>query len=360
MGANVRFCLQLEAPISLEDALKYGVKAEEWGFDAVGVNENLFWWEPGDPPVFDTFIFMTTILNRTKRIHVLTDVIDPVKRHPVVVAYMLSTLDNISKGRISVGIGAGEKANFGPLVDLGQGHPSAAGVEEFITVMRGVWESTSERPFNFEGAFFRVKDAFLSVKPFSKPNPRIYVGALGPRMRDLVARIAEGWIPVHYTPEAYEKDWKDIQRVARSAGRETGSIDPAVCLFTTVLRDGEEARRIASRIGRVRLLGRPQLLSDLGLPGLADDTLSIAKRPKRLTQAKRTDLLNTIPEELGRRITISGTPEEAIEQIERFIKAGVRLFALYPPFDEQSSVETVENYKNEVLPYFAEMEEREN
>jgi len=223
-------------------------------------------------------------------------------------------------------------------------------------VMRGIWESTVEKPFSYEGTFFCVENAFLSLKPFTKPNPRIYLGAMGPIMRDAVAQIADGWIPIHYTPETYEKDWRDMQRAVERAGREPGGIDPGLILFTTVLRDGERAGQIASLMGRKRLLGRPQLLSALGLSELADDNQSIAKRPD-LSWLKRTELLNAIPEELARRITISGTPEEAIEQIEGFVKAGVRLFAVYPPFDdEHASVETLENYKNTVLPYFAKKE----
>ncbi|RLI72907.1 hypothetical protein DRO97_08490, partial [Archaeoglobales archaeon] len=141
MNNNPRFAFYLVEPVRLTDALEYGVKAEEYGFDVVAACENLFWWTPGHSPVWDNFIVLTTILSRTKKIKAMTDVVDPVKRHPAVVAHMASTLDNITKGRIAVGIGAGEIANFGPLVDLvgSKPKPSARRVKEFIDVMYGVW-----------------------------------------------------------------------------------------------------------------------------------------------------------------------------------------------------------------------------
>ena len=111
--APIRFLLV--EPVGLEDALEFGTKAEQNGYDAVAACENLFWWTPGQSPVWDNFVVLNSILHRTKKIKVMTDVVDPVKRHPAVVAHTVATIDNIFKGRIGLGIGAGEVANLGHL-----------------------------------------------------------------------------------------------------------------------------------------------------------------------------------------------------------------------------------------------------
>jgi len=351
--------------VGLQDALTYGVQAEKWGFDVVAACENLFWWTPGQSPVWDNFMVLNAIMNRTKKIKIMTDVIDPVKRHPAVVAHMVGTLDNIGKGRIQgVGIGAGEVANYGPILDLnGPRKPSEmlSRLREFIAVMKGVWGSTEDHPFNFNGEYFRLKDAFLSLKPSTKPGVPIYVGALGPKMRKLVGEFADGWIPLTHAPEIYKKDVTEIMEAARITGRDPAAIDMGLTIYTSVLKDSERARKMGIARGRLDLAARPALLSDLGYQRLAEELkiLNWATRGGPVTEnvsrvkESHDRAINEIPEELTRRVNICGDPDEAIDRIEEFIKAGAKLFVLWPPYEEKAALlETIKNYKNKILPYF--------
>jgi alkanesulfonate monooxygenase SsuD/methylene tetrahydromethanopterin reductase-like flavin-dependent oxidoreductase (luciferase family) len=349
-----RFAFYLVEPVGLEDALEFGTKAEENGYDAVAACENLFWWSPGQSPVWDNFVVLNTILQRTKRIKILTDVIDPVKRHPAVVAQTVATIDSISKNRIALGIGAGEVANFGPMIDLAK-PPSLSMIKEFIQVIRGLWGSTVEKPLTFEGKFYQLKDAYLSTKPYTKPNPPIYIGAMGPKMRKLVGELGDGWVPLTYTPESYQKDLEGIQEVARSCGRDPNAIDHALTVYTITLRDRRRAEKIATERGRLELVARPELLPALGYGDLADYSLTWAKRSGPLVQSEREkQLMKAIPESEATRVTISGTPDDAIERIEEFVDAGVQLFILWQPYENRKDlVETIKNYKTKVLPYFA-------
>jgi alkanesulfonate monooxygenase SsuD/methylene tetrahydromethanopterin reductase-like flavin-dependent oxidoreductase (luciferase family) len=108
----------------------------------------------------------------------------------------------------------------------------------------------------------------------------------------------------------------------------------------------------------LRLLGRPPLLVALGHKELIDNDFAATKRRGPLAPAARQDIWDATPEELARKVTICGTPDEAIGQIEEFIRAGVRLFALWLPYeDTRATEETMENYERIILPYFVERNE---
>ncbi len=355
---RTRFGFYLVEPVGLHDALKYGVKAEEYGFDLVAACDNLFWWTPGQAPVWNSFAVLTTIMNKTKKIEVMTNVIDSVKYHPAIVAHMVSTLDNISNGRFQLGVGGGEIGNFGPLVDQAGSRPYRllTRLKEFVTVLQGVWKSTIENPFSFDGTFFHVKDGFLTSKPFTKPHPPIYLSALGPKMRKFAGHVADGWIPITYTPESYKKDLKEIESSAKTSGRDVKKIDPGLTIYTIVLKDHERAKEIAAARGKLDLAARPRLLRDLGYKEIADENLMWSRRPGPLMgeYPKESEYASKIPTDLASEVTISGSPDEAIGQIEKFIKSGVKLFVLWQPYEEKDALEeTVENYKNIVIPYFA-------
>jgi alkanesulfonate monooxygenase SsuD/methylene tetrahydromethanopterin reductase-like flavin-dependent oxidoreductase (luciferase family) len=200
-----------------------------------------------------------------------------------------------------------------------------------------------------------MKNAYLSMKPFTKPNPPIYIGAMGPKMRKLVAEIGDGWVPITYTPETYKKDLEEIRQAARSFGRNANAIDPVLTVYTIALRDRKRAERLATDRGRLELVARPELLPSLGHQDLVDYKFTWAKRSGPLVQsARETELMKAIPEDEARRVTISGTPEDAIERMEEFVDAGVQFFVLWQPYENRKDlVETVKNYKTKILPYFA-------
>ncbi len=74
---SVRFGLYLVEPVALGDALELGTRAEEWGFDLVASCENLFWWDPGQAPVWDCFTVLTALAERTRGLPLMTNVIAP-------------------------------------------------------------------------------------------------------------------------------------------------------------------------------------------------------------------------------------------------------------------------------------------
>lgn len=344
-----QFALYLAEPLGLHDALRVGEQAEEWGFDTLAACQNLFWWEAGEAPTWDLFTVLTTLANRTT-LDLMTNVVDPFARHPVVVAHILATYDQLWPGRLTLGIGPGEIMNFGPLRDVAGPPPyrQLTRTREFIEVVRGIWRSSMEAPFSYEGQYFQVENAHLSMKPNAETP--IYIAGMGPNMKKLTGCIADGWTPATYTPETYAAAWQDVASAAVEAGRDPDNLGRALTIFTCVLDDNAQARQAAGITGRLEIVARPNLLHDLGYGELADDRFSLANTAGVSTGY---EIANKLPQAIGEQVTICGTPHMAIEQIEAFMAAGVQRFILWPLYNQPTLFkETMAHYQKTILPHF--------
>ena len=156
---------------AFEEAFTTAKSAEEWGFDGVWLAERHFAPPGGSGPIpsilSSPLIFATAILSQTSRIRVGTAVLVLPLGHPVRMAEEVATLDNISRGRLDLGVG---RSGF-PRAYEGYDIPYAESRErfrEFFEVMRLAW--TQER-FSYEGKYYTFRDVCLIPKPYQKPHP---------------------------------------------------------------------------------------------------------------------------------------------------------------------------------------------
>src|ERR1700691_2991549 len=99
-----------------EELVKHSIIAEEAGFDGVFVSDHFHPWTKDNSASGYTFSTLGAIACATKKINLLTGVVTPLFRyHPAVVAQAAATIDRLSNGRFSLGIGAGESINEAPL-----------------------------------------------------------------------------------------------------------------------------------------------------------------------------------------------------------------------------------------------------
>jgi phthiodiolone/phenolphthiodiolone dimycocerosates ketoreductase len=123
---------------------------------------------------FDPFVVLGGVATKTRRLRLGTAVTDTVRLHPVTIARAALTLQHVSKGRFILGIGAGERENTEPYgLSLAK---SASRFEEALKVIRLLWSSRD--PFDFEGEFYKLKGAILSLRPYLKRPPPIWVAAM--------------------------------------------------------------------------------------------------------------------------------------------------------------------------------------
>ena len=165
----------------------------------------------------------------TERIRLLTSVMVLPHRPPVLAAKMLATLDVLSKGRLTVGVGVGWMAEE---IALLGGPPFAArgrASDEYIAAFRALW--TGDPPA-VEGAHVRFRDVRFAPRPVQKPHPPIWVGGEAPAARRRAGRLGDGWYPVANnpaapfdTPERYAAGLAEARAAAEAAGRDPGALD---------------------------------------------------------------------------------------------------------------------------------------
>src|SRR6184192_619411 len=147
------------------------------------------------------------IAARTTRIHVGTGIMQMAGRTPAATATTAMTLDALSGGRFRLGLGVS-----GPQVVEGW-HGQAFGkplqrTREYVEIVRSVWRR--EKPVEFKGQYYQITyagtDATGLGKPLKsilhgRPEIPIYLAAIGPKNVALAAEIADGWLPVWFSPQ---------------------------------------------------------------------------------------------------------------------------------------------------------------
>ncbi|HID17167.1 TPA: LLM class flavin-dependent oxidoreductase [Candidatus Bathyarchaeota archaeon] len=344
---SIRFGCQLVTYGDVAKTLEYARISEKAGFDVISLPDHLF--HPLDKrflkePPWDAYVVLGAIGSTVKRVKLMPAVSDALRRHPATIAHSIATLDRLTGGRAVLGLGAGEAFNLNPLEDVAWDKPVTI-LEEAVKVVKLLWGSSKDKPAYFEGKYFKLKGAHLSLKPLQKPEPPIYLGGYGRKMKRLVAELGCGWLPWLETPETYERGLAEIRGMGGSR------VPPAVMVPTCISRDGERAERIAAPRIKVALCLRRRLLKELGYNRLADGSTDLWRASLSDEELSRMyGLAEDVPEKLVKEVAILGEPREAVAAVERYVKAGVELLIVIPSI--QNFEETIEAYERAIIPCF--------
>lgn len=170
-----------------------------------------------DSPALEAWAVMGALAAHTKRVRIGTLVSPTTIHHPAVMANRAATVDRISGGRLTLGLGAGwqinEHAAYG--IELFEAKDRVDRFEEAIQIIRLMG---SESRTTFHGRFFTVDDAPCEPKPAQSPLP-ITVGTSGPRMSRIAAKWATEW-NVWGTPEQVSGAAVAMNRACELEGRD--------------------------------------------------------------------------------------------------------------------------------------------
>src|SRR3954447_10589062 len=140
-----------------------------WAMDHTNVPQ----WK--NAVVNDAWLMLAAIGASTTNVELGTCVTDAIRRHPSSIALSTITLDRITKGRAILGIGAGEAQN---VVDFGiEFDKPVTKFKEQLEVIHKLFESTPDNHVNYDGQYYRLKNASLQAKSIRKPRPPIYIAA---------------------------------------------------------------------------------------------------------------------------------------------------------------------------------------
>jgi F420-dependent oxidoreductase-like protein len=291
----MRFALMIEPQQGLTYAEQLAVAqhAESAGFEALFRSDHYESFPgPVDNPTTDAWAVIAGLARETTRIHLGTLVSPITFRPPGNIAKVVATVDEMSGGRIELGLGTGwhesEHRRHGfPFPPISE---RADMLEEQLQIVRGLW--TEPDGWSFSGRHYSIDDALFRPKPV--PRPRILVGGGGtPRSMRIAARWADEFNLSSSTPQLARDKFAALTAACEAAGR-----DPA-----SLTRSAMVGVLVGATAGELR--GREKAV----LAALGEDAGSgwLDERRQRW---------------------IYGTPDEARARIERYADAGVERMML--------------------------------
>ena len=299
----MRFALMIEPQqgLTYEEQRSVARRAEAAGFEAL-LRSDHYESFPGDSgaPTTDAWAVVAGLARETSRIG-LGILVSPVMyRAPGNLAKLAVTVDEMSGGRLEVGVGAGwhadEHRRHGfPFPEIGE---RAERLEETLEILHGLWEAPDG--WSFLGRHYAIEDSFFRPKPGSLPGrnggrPRIIVGGHGsPRSFRIAARHADEFNLSSASPQIAVTKYTALDDAVRAAGREPASLTHSAMVGLLIGRDDEEVRRREADL--LRAFGEP-----------ADGAAWINTRRARW---------------------IHGTRDDARAQVARFAEAGVERMML--------------------------------
>jgi alkanesulfonate monooxygenase SsuD/methylene tetrahydromethanopterin reductase-like flavin-dependent oxidoreductase (luciferase family) len=159
---------------------------------------------------------MAAIAARTEHIKLVSTIFILPLYHPLDVAEWVSSLDNISAGRVVLGVGSGYRPYEAAAVGVPFGQ-RVSRMQESIAILRAAW---TEGKVSFEGEHFRVDDVEIYPKPVQSGGPPIWLGALERKPVERAGKIADGWIAPYIQSVPTLKSRADAYRAAaHDAGR---------------------------------------------------------------------------------------------------------------------------------------------
>ncbi len=216
-------------------------EAEGLGFDSLWAGDHVAF--PG--PILDPLQVLACFASHTRHVRLGTCVYLLPLRHPTVVAKMLASLDFISAGRLTFGVGVGGEfpgefqACGVPVRERG------ARTDEALAVLRSLWrgETAAHR-----GRFFNFEVVQLKPPPIQIAGPPIWIGGRSEAALRRTARAGDGYVGYLLSPDGFRERMARIRERATAAGRDGSSITAALMTFALVDPDRDAALRRAGAV----------------------------------------------------------------------------------------------------------------
>ena len=307
-----------EGVMSPEDVAEFVHAADGLGYDSVWVAEA---WS------FDAFMILTTLIPYGTRIGLATGIVNVYSRTPALIGQSIATLDALSGGRAVLGIGTS-----GPQVIEGwHGVPFDKPVQrtrETIDIIRAILRRDR---LEYHGEVFDLTKGLKLINHPLRADVPIVVACTGPKNVEMTAEMADGWMPVLYSPSRAKDEYSeslDAGFAKRDPALKPLEIMPSVSAAVT--DDPESARNIA-RHGLALYIGGMgsreknfynQLVRRYGYEQEAADIQDLYLAKKKDEAAAR------ISDELVDELTLIGPRGHVAERVAEFAAAGVSTLVL--------------------------------
>ncbi len=200
--------------------IDYGVRMEELGYESLWVWDHVLLGVDPHFPIIEPLSLLTAVAARTKTIKLGTGVLVLPLRNPVMLAKELSSIDQISNGRLVLGLASGwYKREFDAVgIDF---HKRGKIMDQNLEIINRLW---TEDMVEGEYPPHNLRNSVMFPKPVQKPRPPIVIGGYVDRVLKRAALAGDGWLTYFYTPESFTKSWAKVRNFAEEGGKDPDSL----------------------------------------------------------------------------------------------------------------------------------------
>ena len=298
------------------DIPEFARRAEALGYGRVTMGEHIMDGNPPRPTLLN-LPAMAAAAGATSNLRVMTGIVIAPLYHPVTLAKMVATVDQVSNGRLDFGIGIsgqrGTKIEFDAVgVDV---HTRGKRTDEMLQVMQRLF---TEEHVSHHGDFFDFDDVSLLPFPAQKPYPPVWVSGRSEAAMRRAGVMGDGWYPYLFTVRRIKASNDMVRQYAAEAGRDLTGFNWGLNQPTAISSDGSEALELA--------------VSNVG---------------ERYVTAERS------AESIAKALCIAGTPDDCVKAVEERIEAGVEHINLgFLASEPDAFYKQMDLFASQVIPKF--------
>lgn len=231
-----RLGLQLnttQKPFRWSEIRQLAVTAEGLGFHSLWTEDHLYYHDLRGRVIapWEAWTTLAALAEVTERVHLGTLVTPIAMRRPVMLAHEAATVDEISNGRLVLGLGAGwNRAEFQAV-----GEPFEPRYSRFAEAFSILLDLFDSGEVHHQGTHYQV-DAYLEPRPAVRPRPALMIGSLGPKMLHTALPHVDGWNWDGFTLDLphFEKSSTAVDRICGEVGRDPASVWRSAHLVVTL------------------------------------------------------------------------------------------------------------------------------
>jgi len=243
IGFSLPHMGKIATPENIAYAARFG---DTEGFDSLWVIDRILW--PSEPQtpyppspdgswpevyqnVIDPISTLTYVAGLTNQIKLATGIIDMLYQNPLILAKRLSSLDNLSKGRLFLGLGVGHSKDEFQASNVSYENRGER-ADEFLEVLNKVWyDDTVEH----KGKYYSIPKSIIGPKPYQEKIP-IYLGGSAPKaLRRIISSGANGWLGIPQLGiDSFKEGQDQLRKIAKEHGRDPQTIEFPILAFLEV------------------------------------------------------------------------------------------------------------------------------